>query len=522
MRMNGFRNLCTCSVLALMVAASSPLPARADQEPLADTASWIPRHFQIEVASGCDIQRIATDHGLDIIASLDDCHLLASSGEMGDDVYLFALQNDLRIRWAEPAYRQQTPESARQMVVAVVGGTVDEFTAQNVYDRLSLGTIHELTRGQGVIVAVIDTGIDRHHPALLGRFTSSGFDFVDHDGLPWETANGRDDDEDGAIDEGAGHGTMVAGIVSLVAPDARILPIRALDDDGNGTAFGVAQAIHFAIEQDADVINLSLGLTEFSMVIDRALRRAAEAGIVVVAAAGNEGTNDPPYYPASSPFTVSVASVGGADIKSDFSNYHETVNVSAPGESILAPFLDGQWAVGSGTSFAAPFVSGQAALVQAAAPFLGKSAREQKLEQGTVRIDGIIDNIPYRGMLGSGRFDGRRTWEHLEASTSDLLAITRESRPALRWAPNPAPHSGHTTLELGGIPVGAEVSVALHDATGRILRTIEVVGPGDVTWDARDDGGEFVAAGLYFARVRIRSEAGEEIDAGSSRVLLLR
>ena len=95
------------------------------------------------------------------------------------------------------------------------------------------------------MVAVIDTGVQSDHPELAGKMTA-GYDFVDMDGTPGDVGDGRDNDSDGEADEMVGHGTHVAGIVALAAPDARIMPIRALDTEGRGTTFGIARAIRFA------------------------------------------------------------------------------------------------------------------------------------------------------------------------------------------------------------------------------------------------------------------------------------
>ena len=488
--------------------------ASADPEPFADASSWIPRHFQVEIAQGQDIEQIASDHGLAIEESLGSCHLLVSNGEIEDVEYLDDLVADARLDWAELAYRQHTPESTRQMVVAVVGATVDEFATQDVYNHLGLGRLHRHTLGAGTVVAVIDTGVDVKHPALSEHIVAGGYDFIANDASPWETSNNVDDDEDGLVDEAAGHGTMVAGIISLVAPEAGILPIRALDDDGNGTAFGVARAINYATEAGADVINLSLGLPEFSMVIERAVQHARESGVIVIAAAGNDGTDEPPYFPASSTATLSVASLGSADIKSDFSNYDETVSLSAPGERILAPYINGEWAVGSGTSFAAPFIAGQAALVLSALPSLGTDAHEAAVRGGTVRVDQLIDNIPYQGMLGSGRFDGQRTLDAIDGQTSELALAEGPSRELARWTPNPLPNGRIAVLELlaPGVET-ADVSVAIVDASGRVVRTLSAPNGQQIEWDGTTDLGDRVPAGMYFARLSMSGG-----DLGPSRV----
>ncbi|MEZ4651230.1 MAG: S8 family serine peptidase [Candidatus Eisenbacteria bacterium] len=509
-------SLIACSLLGFTTIAF------ADPEPFADASSWIPRHFQVEVLPGQDIHRVASDHGLVIAESFGECHLLVSSGEMEDAVYLDDLQADSRLDWAELAYWQHTPESTRQMVVAVVGATVEEFATQNVYDHIGLGELHAHTLGAGTVVAVIDTGVDVKHPAISEHIVAGGYDFIGNDQTPWETRNHTDDDEDGLVDEAAGHGTMVAGIVSLVAPEAGILPIRALDDDGNGTAFGVARAINYATAAGVDVINLSLGLPQFSMVIERAVQQAREAGVIVVAAAGNEGTDEPPYFPASSTATLSVASLDAADIKSDFSNYDETVSLSAPGERILAPYIDGEWAVGSGTSFAAPFISGQAALVRSVLSGLGVASHEAAILSGTIRVDQLIDNLPYEGMLGAGRIDGKRTWHAVDGQMSALTSTDATPRGEAVWTPNPLPAGRTAVLEfLAPTPEATEVALSIVDATGRNVRTMNAAAGERLEWDGTTETGVRVPAGIYFGALTLSGPDGTEAGRTYARILVV-
>ena len=138
---------------------------------------------------------------------------------------------------------------------------------------------------------------------------------------------------DGRVDELYGHGTHVAGILHLVAPDARLLPLRVLNSDGRGNNFRTASAIVYAAHRGADAINLSLGTSEQSMLLREAVNEAAQLGVVIVAAAGNLNT-DAKQYPAAEACAIAVTSVNAQERKSSFANYGDWIGVAAPGENI--------------------------------------------------------------------------------------------------------------------------------------------------------------------------------------------
>jgi subtilisin family serine protease len=250
---------------------------------------------------------------------------------------------------------------------AVAGGAA-AWTAQRAATTLRLPLAQALSRGRGVPVAVIDTGV-AGHPALAGR-VRSGWDFVDDDPDADDRRTGVDSNRDGVADEAAGHGTFVAGTVALVAPEARLTAYRVLDSDGQGTTYDAAQALMAAADAGAKVVNLSFGTANGtpSRVLDDAIDYARARGAVVVAAAGNYGDGDQ-TYPAARPGVLSVGALAADDAElAAFSSRGGWVKVAAPGEGIVGPVPGGGFARWSGTSMAAPFVAGQAALVWAANP----------------------------------------------------------------------------------------------------------------------------------------------------------
>jgi subtilisin family serine protease len=238
------------------------------------------------------------------------------------------------------------------------------FSQQPAVQELHLTDAHGVTGGDGTVIAILDTGVTLTHPALQGRIAAGGYDYVDDDADPNEHRDGVDNDGDGRTDEGYGHGTFVAGLAALVAPQARILPERVLDSEGHGNVFVVAEAVFDAVAAGADVINLSFGTAAHfhSKVLDEAIHSATKAGVVVVAAAGNDGTGAE-HYPAALPGVLAVGAMDatGSGLAS-FSSRGKWVDVAAPGTDVGGPLPCG-YGIWSGTSMAAPLVSGGAALL---------------------------------------------------------------------------------------------------------------------------------------------------------------
>ena len=227
---------------------------------------------------------------------------------------------------------------------------------------------HATATGKGVVVAVVDTGVQAGHPDLQGRLVP-GHDFVENDSTPHD---------------GDGHGTHVLGIagaatnngegIASVAPEAMLMPIRVLDDQGGGFADDAAKGIDFAIEHGADVINLSFGPEiplagaggEFEQAVDRALDR----GLVVVAAAGNSSLPVCEQGPAEGRL-LCVGAVDRRRNRSVYSSFGAGLAISAPGgsalpvvdEGILSTWNNGGYEEVDGTSQATPHVAGVAALV---------------------------------------------------------------------------------------------------------------------------------------------------------------
>ncbi|MCA9728497.1 MAG: S8 family serine peptidase [Candidatus Eisenbacteria bacterium] len=246
--------------------------------------------------------------------------------------------------------------------------TVDD---QQWFDEMGLAELHDVTGGEGVVIAALDTGAYFEHPfftdgSLLELTPDWGFSSrEEHDGL--------DNDRDGEIDEAYGHGTHVAGVLLTVAPKATVIPIRVLNDDGVGSLWDILRGIDVARKIGADIVNLSLCLSASNASTQLALRDAFQSGASAVAAAGNYG-NASPKYPATSPFALGVASVDAKRILSGFSGSGHLIHLAAPGENILSAYPPDALRSAQGTSIATPIVTGCIALVMSGRSIASREA----------------------------------------------------------------------------------------------------------------------------------------------------
>ncbi|MCM2324556.1 MAG: S8 family serine peptidase [Oligoflexia bacterium] len=268
-----------------------------------------------------------------------------------------------------------------------------------------------LTQGsEEIVVAVIDTGVDYRHPDLadniwINEGERAGLAGVDDDG------NGYVDDVYGydfhnnrgnAMDDNK-HGTHVAGIIGAllndtgivgVSPKVRIMALKFLGSSGSGDANNAIRAINYAVDHGARIISNSWGGGGRSQLLEAAIQRAISKGIYVVAAAGNESSNNDqvPMYPAGYSGVISVASSDAADALSSFSNYGaSSVWIAAPGSDILSTIPGLRHARLSGTSMAAPQVSGALALALSMGKDPGLTAMRRALCDSAAKI--LLDQV---------------------------------------------------------------------------------------------------------------------------------
>jgi len=241
--------------------------------------------------------------------------------------------------------------------------------------------------GAGVVVAIIDTGVDPNHPVLKSVLVN-GYDFTRNvsGGSERADVNANPDTSsaqtaevnqrtvavldqrtvavlDGSNYSAFGHGTMTAGVVHLVAPQAKIMPLKAFSANGAGYDSDVLRAIYYAVQHGAKVLSMSFDYTSYSAELARAIKYANSKGVVSVASAGNDGLRTV-VYPAGLPGVIDVASTSNWDVQSTFTNYGAPpVWMAAPGEGVMTTYPWGTYAAGWGTSFSTPLVAGTAALM---------------------------------------------------------------------------------------------------------------------------------------------------------------
>lgn len=285
-----------------------------------------------------------------------------------------------------------------------------------------------------VVIAVLDSGTHLGHEDLAANLWANPGE-VPANGLD-DDGNGKVDDvwgwhfyhawawdgtqytylprEDNQVTDDYGHGTHVAGIavarinngvgIAGMAGNARLMTVKVLDQYGNGWYSDVAQGIVYAVDNGARVINISAGGTPASQMLQEAVDYAYARGVLVVAAAGNDG--GAVLYPAACEHTLAVAATDQNDLRASFSNHGPQVDVAAPGVSIYSTWYRGNYFTRSGTSMAAPHVSGLAALIWSARPYLDLPQVSYIITSTARDVNGATLMLPgWDEYLGWGRID---------------------------------------------------------------------------------------------------------------------
>lgn len=390
-------------------------------------------------------------HNTQTLSQVNGTPIYLIQADTGADTgtVLAALGNDTNVQTVElnsyvglwSSQAAFNAELAQQMASLLDGQTLTTFYGSTVLQSYvnqpaltitGVNSAWNTSTGAGTHIAYIDTGVDFNHPALA-PWLDPGVNVLNNsgtaselDGLSQQMASLLDQqmtsllDQDytwvldqamaSLLDGGGsttalpadfGHGTLVAGILHLVAPNARIVPIKAFDAYGNTTMFAITQGVYQAAQMGVDVLNMSFSTTQDSPAFRKAIADAHAAGVAIVASIGNDATGTVTYYPASYPSVIGVAATDFNDQLAGFSNYGSGVTMDAPGAYVVSTSPGGTYAAAWGTSFSAPLVAGEIALL-ASFHSSGHSASQLVINTAD-SIDSV--NPGFAGMLGKGRMD---------------------------------------------------------------------------------------------------------------------
>ncbi|CCQ95737.1 putative Subtilisin-type proteinase [[Clostridium] ultunense Esp] len=334
-------------------------------------------------------------------------------------------------------------------------------------------------------VAIIDTGVDFTHPDLKGNLLP-GFNLLEKGASP------ADDN---------GHGTQLAGVIGAtrdnkigiagILSGVRILPIKALDNLGSGDAYTVAAGIRQAVDRGAKIIMLSLSDPSYSKDMEDAVRYAEGKGVLLVAAAGNNGERV--SYPAAYPTVLAVGSVGGNNQVSSFSNRGPELDVVAPGEKIYTTFLGGDYGTATGTSLAVPQVAGLAGLIMSKYPDYTPAQVRDLIRHSALDVNakgwdqetgyGLIDGM--KSLTNSWQAD---YWEPNDQSgAAKRISINKEisanlsSATDVDWFVLQTPYKGKYTFTYRG--TGREdvtVRLSFYQGGSKLLKRVDWIGSGSV------------------------------------------
>lgn len=406
-----------CSASALLLSVSH-----------AQRPAFAPDRIIVKPAQGMSddqVRSIANGHGASELHRIKQLNARVLKVNPKDlERVLAALKDDKRFAYAEKDY-----------VAEAIGTANDPYFTSG--QQWHLGKIQapgawDVSTGTtSVVVAVVDTGVNFSHPDLQGRLLG-GYDFVNSDSNP------SDDN---------GHGTASTGVIAACTNNAvgvagvtwqtPVLPVKVLDGSGSGSYSNVAAGITYAADNGARIINLSLGGTYSSSALQDAVNYAWSKGVVIVAAAGNNG-NSTPVYPAACTNVVAVSATNLSDARTSWSNYGSYVDIAAPGENIYTTYGSGYSSV-NGTSFSSPITAAVAALIASTEPRLSNSQTVDVLLKNA-------DDIGVQGfdtLYGAGRVNAARA---VYAAKTAFVADTTAPGVAFSSPANGAIVAGTVTV----------------------------------------------------------------------------
>jgi hypothetical protein len=348
------------------------------------------------------------------------------------------------------------------------------------------------------IVADIDTGVDPNHPALkpvllpgydFTRNQLGGSEMTDYAGPPpsgsttnvaqvnQSTAAVLDQSTAAVLDSSQyaafGHGTMVMGIIHLVAPQAQLLPLKAFTSDGTGYLSNILDAVYYGVQSGTNVINMSFEMQVNSLEFSKSMDYANQNGVICAASAGNDGMQEIVYPAAYQNDVMGVASTSDTDTRSSFSNYgNAIVWVAAPGEAIISTYPFSTYAAGWGTSFSAPFVSGAGALLLN----LDKTTNQSKAAAA------VANAVPVGSGMGNGRLDLVQALQSVSPPAGNAADFAISLNPT-----GDTINAGQAALfTVSVMPSGGFNKAVMFSCSGLPTGAFCFVAPSTVTLDGRN------------------------------------
>lgn len=363
-------------------------------------------------------------------------------------------------------------------------------------DRIDAEVVHSQNKGWGVRVAILDTGIDLDHPDL--RVTGD-VSFVDG------AVNGDDDH---------GHGTMVAGIVAAldndigvvgVAPEAELYAVKVLNQNGSSVSGSILAGIEWAVDNNMQVVNMSFGgILNLPWAVRTALDKAYQAGIVLIAGAGNAGDGGIIYSPARYEAVIAVGAVDQQDVRASFSSTGPDLELVAPGVAIMSTSRDGGYDSGSGTSLSTPHVVGIAALLIASGST--NSIEVRQILQNTAED---LGSLGWDSWYGCGLANAAEALAIASPSTSASGAASGNVESADKVPPR-------TTIELSGMQgnsgwyrssVTVELVAVDNPSSSGVAETRYSLDDGK-TWQSYYEPFTITLEGINIIQARSRDNAG--------------
>ncbi len=393
-----------------------------------------------------DVDRVFQQHRIPFLATRE---YAAAQGEWSSDeiaagldrIYRLVLTRSGRVPQSLidnlrllPSVERVSAGSVGEMDLNPRSAALSVRTDKSSRELIYLDEAHAYSRGdENIKIAVLDTGIDLEHPELVHAL-EPGFDFVNILDGAAEFIGDYLEADDVATDE-VGHGTHVAGIIAAkgkdmpmgVVPKCKIIPVRvlaAMEKEGRKMGAGLIENINagvkFAVDQGADVINMSLGVRNeggglpHQEVIDYARRK----GVTIVAASGNDGQQEM-YYPGAFDSVIAVGAMNAQREVAEFSTYGEQVSLIAPGVEVYSSFLEKGYAFSTGTSHASPFVAGAVALMKSYARKRGRRLSDSQVKHVLKHTSDKLDNTFKHRKAGYGCLNLADAMRYLDFKLSE-------------------------------------------------------------------------------------------------------